>query len=140
MRVLVDSSAWIDFFNGFPSAERHALAELIASDHEICTCGVIVAEVFQGLRRDKGRDRISDLFRDLPFLEPAGIDFYFQAAGLYRSLRQRGQTIRSTIDCLIAGLAEEHGCAILARDRDMSIILESGLLTIGPWPLEGHPS
>lgn len=135
MRVLVDSSAWIDFFNGFDSPERRALADLFRSDHEICTCGVIVAEVFQGLRRDKGRDRLSELFRDLGFLAPAGIDSYFRAADLYRALRQRGSTIRSTIDCVIAVLAEEHGCSVLARDRDMRIILDSGLLEAGRWPV-----
>lgn len=135
MRVLVDSSAWIDFFNGFDSPERRALADLFRADYEICTCGVVVAEVFQGLRRDKGRARLSELFRDLVFLEPTGIDPYFRAADLYRSLRQRGMTIRSTIDCVIAVLAEEHGCSVLARDRDMRIILDSGILKAGRWPV-----
>jgi predicted nucleic acid-binding protein len=83
LKVLVDSSAWADFFNGFPSPEREALATLIPSDHEICTCGV---------------------------------------------------TIRSTIDCVIAVLAEEYGCAVLARDRDMETILESGVLAVDRYP------
>ena len=140
MKVLVDTSAWVDFFNGFPSPERQALANLIPSDHEICTCGLVVAEVFQGLRREEGRSRLSDLFREFTLLEPAGIDLYFRAANLFRALRQRGTTIRSTIDCVIAVLAEEHRCALLARDRDMEMILQSGLLTVGSWPVEGLPS
>lgn len=137
MRVLVDTSVWADFFNDHPSPEQRALADLITSVHEICTCGVVVAEVFQGLRKDEGRARLADLFRDLTFLEPADIDLYFRAAGLYRALRKRGKTIRSTIDCLIAVLAEEHRCSVLARDRDMKMILESGLLAIDNWPVEG---
>ncbi len=137
MRILVDSSAWIDFFNGFASPERQSLADLFRSDHQICTCGVVVAEVFQGLRRDKGRARLTELFRDLAYLEAAGIDSYFRAADLYRALRQQGKTIRSTIDCTIAVLAEEHGCSVLARDRDMRIILDSGLIKAGRWPVEG---
>lgn len=52
-----------------------------------------------------------------------GISPYFRAAGLYRALRLRGKTIRSTIDCLIAVLAEENDCALLARDRDLELIL-----------------
>lgn len=138
MRILVDTSAWVDFFNGFSSPERRILSDLFTSDHEICTCGVVVAEVFQGFRRDQGRARLSGMFHDFTFLEPAGIGIYLQAADLYRNLRQRGKTIRSTIDCLIAVLAEEHGCSVLARDRDMEIILESGLLTVGRWPVDGH--
>jgi predicted nucleic acid-binding protein len=134
LRILVDTSAWIDFLNGYSSAERQAVADLIASDHEICTCGVVVAEVFQGLRKSRERPRLSDLFRDLTFLEPAGIDDYFRAADLYRALRERGVTIRSTIDCLIAIIAAEHGCSILARDQDMDMILDSGLLEASRWP------
>lgn len=137
MKVLVDSSVWADFFNGYPSPEERALAALFPSDHEICTCGVVVAEVFQGLRKDKGRAQLSDLFRELTFLELSGIDFYFRAADLYRSLRKRGITVRSTIDCVIAVFAEEHGCTLLARDGDMDAILESGLLQVNRWPVEG---
>jgi predicted nucleic acid-binding protein len=140
LRVLVDTSVWADFFNDHPSPEQQALADLFTGPDEICTCGVVVAEVFQGLRKDKGRARLSELFRDLTFLEPAGIDFYFRAADLYRSLRRQGKTIRSTIDCVIAVLAEEHGCAVLARDRDMETIHASGLLTLGLWPIEKHSS
>ncbi|HLE84804.1 MAG TPA: PIN domain nuclease, partial [Thermoanaerobaculia bacterium] len=106
MRVLVDTSAWADYLNGHPTAEREALRELIAGDDDLFTCGVVVAEVFQGLRKEKGREELADLFRQLGFLEPDGIDAYFRAATLYRDLRARGVTVRSTIDCLIAVLAE----------------------------------
>lgn len=137
---MVDTSVWADFFNDYPSPEQRALTDLFASSAEICTCGVVVAEVFQGLRRDEGRARLSELFRDLSFLETASIDLYFRSADLYRALRQRGKTIRSTIDCVIAVLAEEHGCSLLARDRDMTTILRSGLLSVRAWPVEGLAS
>lgn len=39
LKVLVDTSAWVDFLSGHPSKEAAALASLIASDDEICTCG-----------------------------------------------------------------------------------------------------
>lgn len=136
MRVLIDSSAWVDFLNGVSSPERRAVADLLSGSHDLCTCGVIVAEVFQGLRKDKGRARLAELFRDLTFLEPEGIDPYFRSAELYRNLRKRGKTIRSTIDCLIMVLAEEHGCSVLARDRDMETILASGLSPVRRWPVE----
>jgi predicted nucleic acid-binding protein len=137
LKVLVDTSVWVDFLNGFPSAERKALAALIASDHEICTCGVVVAEVFQGLRQEKGRARLGELFKELAFLEPTGIDLYFRAADVYRRLREKGHTVRSTIDCLIAVLAEESGSSVLARDRDLSTILASGLVAVRSWPIGG---
>ena len=135
MRVLVDTSAWADFLNGFPSPVADALAGLLRGDDDVCTCGIVVAEVFQGLRREEGRDAIRRSFEDLIFLEPPGIGLYLRAAELYRGLRERGTTVRSAVDCIIAAIGEDGGCALLARDRDMDAILDSGLLKAGRW----HP-
>jgi predicted nucleic acid-binding protein len=135
LRILVDTSVWVDFLNGYPSLEQATLAALIESDHDLCTCGVVIAEVFQGLRRDKGRERFAQSFRELTYLDPSGVDLYFRAAEVYRLLRARGFTVRSTTDCLIATLAEESGAAVLARDRDMKIILESSLVRSALWPV-----
>jgi len=55
---------------------------------------------------------------------------YLRAAALYQGLRERGKTVRSTVDCIIAALAEENDCSVLARDRDMDVILESGLVRV----------
>lgn len=134
MRVLVDTSAWADFLNGFASPAADALANLLRGDDDVCTCGIVVTEVFQGLRRAEGRDAIRRSFEDLIFLEPSGIRMYLRAAGLYRALREKGKTVRSTVDCIIAVIADEAGCALLARDRDMDVILDSGLLKAGRWP------
>ena len=135
MRVLVDTSAWADLLNGFPSPVADARADLLGGDDDLCTCGIVVAEVFRGLRRAEGRDAIRRSFGDLVFLEPSGIHLYLRAAEPYRGLREKGKTVRSTVDCIIAAIAEESGCAVLARDRDMDAILDSGLLKAGRW----HP-
>jgi predicted nucleic acid-binding protein len=135
VRVLVDTSAWVDFLNGFPSPVADALAELLRGNDDVCTCGIVVAEVFQGLRRDEGRDALRRSFEDLVFLEPSGIRLYLRAAELYRELRRKGRTVRSTVDCIIATIAEDGGCALLAHDRDMDAILDSGLSKARRW----HP-
>ncbi|HEX9637464.1 MAG TPA: PIN domain-containing protein [Acidobacteriota bacterium] len=132
MKVLVDTSVWVDFLNGHPSEQQAVLADLIQGTDELCTCGVVVAEVFQGLQQQRGRKGLENLFRKLVFLEATGIGIHLRAAGLYRSLRSKGITVRSTIDCLIAVLAEENGCTILARDRDITSILASGLVRSDP--------
>jgi len=107
----------------------------LRSDDEPCTCGIVVTEVFQGLRKDATRAAIERSFLDMSFLEPEGIRPYLRAADVYRKLRERGVTIRSTIDCIIAVMAEEAGCALLARDRDLDALLASGLLKVKPWPI-----
>lgn len=133
MRVLVDSSVWIDFLNGHDSPQKAALVELISQEADLCTCGFVVTEVFQGLRRTARLSELEALFRDLVFLEMAGFESYLEAAALYRELRQRGITVRSTIDCLIALLAHQNDCALLFRDRDMHHIVESRSLPVKSW-------
>lgn len=136
MRVLVDTSAWVDFLNGYPSRECSALRFLLQEEHDLCTCGIVVSEVFQGLRKDESRAEIDALFKELTFLEPLGVPLYIRAAEIYRLLRKKGKTIRSTIDCIIVAIAEENNCFVLARDRDIETILASGLVEAALWDLE----
>jgi predicted nucleic acid-binding protein len=127
LRVLVDTSVWADFFNNARTGEADILARLITNEVELVTCGVVVAEFFQGIRRSENLPELERQFRDMDCLAPVEPDTYFSAAELYRELRQRGVTVRSTIDCLIVRLAELHDVELLARDRDMTLILSSGL-------------
>ena len=134
MRVLVDTSVWVDLINGYASPQAAALTGLLAADDDICTCGVIVAEVLQGLRRQKSYERVRLGFNDLTLLEPQGLAEYARAADVYRELRRRGRTVRSTIDCLIASLAERHRCLLLHRDLDLDEITSSGVMDLPAWP------
>ena len=140
MRVLVDTSAWVDFLNGYPSRECSALRFLLQEEHDLCTCGIVVSEVFQGLRKDESRAEIDALFKELTFLEPFGLPLYIRAAEIYRLLRKKGKTIRSTIDCIIVAIAEENNCFVLARDRHIETILSSGLVEAALWNLEPPPT
>jgi len=130
VRVLVDTSAWVDFLNGHDSPEGLSVAELLKSEDEVCTCGVVVTEVFQGLRQNRAYRQVAALFTEMTFLEPSGIATYFRTAELYRTLRRRGIAVRSTVDCLIAVLAADNDCHILARDRDISAIVSSALIKL----------
>ena len=127
MRVLVDTSVWADFFNQADTPEALLLAQLISDEVEIVTCGVIIAEFFQGLRRAASITELESHFRDMECLSAEEPDTYFLAAKLYRDLRRKGVTVRSTIDCLIVQLGASHDALLLARDRDISLILQSGL-------------
>lgn len=134
MRVLVDTSVWIDFFNGRPGAAADALARLLDDEDEVLTCGLIVAELLQGVRRDRQRTTIERYLRDMEWLSPREPETFLAAARLFRELRARGVTVRSTIDCIVARLAAEDGAYLLARDRDLEMIAESGLLDLAMLP------
>ena len=45
---------------------------------------------------------------------------FLKAAEIYRSLRQRGVTIRTSVNCMIAAVSIEHGIALLHNDRDFN--------------------
>jgi predicted nucleic acid-binding protein len=136
VRVLIDSSAWIDFLNDFPSPHAAEVERLVKSDDEVCTCGLVALEVLQGLRRSSSFPEAQAMFEELTLLEPAGLETYLVAARLYAALRRGGKTLRSAVDCVVLALADEHRCWVLARDRDIEAILESGELpNVQAWPL-----
>lgn len=135
MNLLVDTSVWVDFFNGESSSEARTLVSFLEADASIATCGVVIVEFFQGLVRATDRERLRPYFLGLDYLSPKEPDTYFEAADLFRALRRRGITVRSTLDCLIARLAVEHDVALLAKDKDFKYIVDSGLCPIILVPL-----
>ena len=119
--ILVDSSVWADFFNGYPSPEEIKLKTLLDSRADIAITGIIASEVLSGFKNGKTFNEVKDTFLKLP---QAHINFnsHIQAAKIYRNLRSKGITIRSIIDCLIAVIAIESNLEILHKDRDFQMI------------------
>jgi len=126
MTVLLDTSVWVDFFNGHASREAEMLAGFIEDEVDIVTRGVVMAEFFQGIRNRGSLKSLEPFFRNMNCLTPLEPESYLASTVLYRNLRRRGISVRSTMDCLIARLAEA-GVFLLAKDRDMRHILASGL-------------
>ncbi len=121
MRVLVDTSVWIDFFRGVPSAKVDRLEACITQKEDICCCGFILTEVLQGIRDEKEFVATKRLFDNLVYLADDRSTFEL-GAGIYRELRRKGATIRSPIDCLIAATVVQHGVNLLENDRDFHFI------------------
>lgn len=122
--VLVDTSVWIDFFNGEDSKQSLALQKLI-SDGDVCLCPTIYQEILQGIRDDA---KFADIKRILGFFDIVQADFPLlqdTAIDLYRSLRKKGITIRKANDCLIASYALLHNLSVLHKDRDFTFICEN---------------
>ena len=120
--ILVDTSVWIDYFNGYASVEADFLTLCIAEARPIVLPGPVITETLQGVRETTRAARIADVlsaFELAPELERGD---YEEAAAIYRTCRARGSTPRSTIDCLVAQLCLRHGYELLTRDRDFEAI------------------
>ena len=120
--LLADTSAWVEFLRGTGSAEARRMREAIA-DGEVVVIDPILLEVMAGARRD-GVARTQRLL-EAQHLEPLAprLD-WLDGATIYRSLRQRGVTVRSPVDALIAAVAIRLDLPVLHLDRDYGAIAE----------------
>jgi predicted nucleic acid-binding protein len=119
--VLVDTTVWINFFAAKSTPEVAELERMLNEEEDICTCGIILTEVLQGIREDEDYQRTLSRF-DIFLLLPMTRQTFLRASELYRSLRRRGVTIRKSVDCMIASVAIEHDIALLHNDRDFDPI------------------
>jgi predicted nucleic acid-binding protein len=115
--ILVDSSVWIDFFRGVTTPQVDALDRLLGVE-PLAVGDLILAEVLQGFRGEKEFNQARKLLLTLEQVDIAGQEVAVQAARNFRTLRERGVTIRKTIDTLIATKCIESDIALLFSDRD----------------------
>ncbi len=121
MRLLVDSTVWIDFFLGKETAQAEKLGQRILNRDDICCCGFILTEVLQGIREESEYVDVKRQFENLIYLEDDRSTFELGAT-IYRELRRKGITIRNSVDCLIAATVIQHGVHFLENDRDYRFI------------------
>ena len=115
--ILVDSSLWIDYFNGRTSTETDFLDKLLAND-TVCLGDIILSEVLQGFRRDADYRQARSLLETLPIYQMLNPELALVGADNYRKLRKRGVTIRKTVDVWIATYCIENKVPLLFSDRD----------------------
>jgi predicted nucleic acid-binding protein len=117
LSLLVDSSVWIDYFNGTKTLQTDHLDNILGN--ELIVVGdLILAEVLQGFRLQRDFDLARAALLKFPIVEMLSRDVAIKSAENYRKLRARGITIRKTIDCLIATCCLENNFALLHSDRD----------------------
>ena len=127
--VLVDTTVWIDFFADRSEPHVAAVEKLIENEEDLCLCGIILAEVLQGIRSDEDYIKTKDYLDDLVLL-PMQHATFIRAAEVYRSLRKRGVTIRKPVDCMIASVAIEHDIPLLHNDRDFNYMAKYSNLRV----------
>ena len=125
--ILIDTSAWVEFLRDTTSPVCQRVDHLLAG--EIATCDVIRMEVLAGARNEQHLQQLRRLLARASFLSMESMD-YDAAATLYRTCRQRGQTVRKLIDCLIAAVAIRNDVPVLHMDVDFDILAQHTTLQI----------
>jgi hypothetical protein len=77
--ILVDSSVWIDYFNGNRTWQTNLLDNLL-SDIPIIIGDLILAEILQGFRSDNDYESAKSYLSDLPFRQMGGYQVAVQSA------------------------------------------------------------
>ena len=115
--ILVDSSVWIDFFNGTENAETDKLNEVLGLE-EVVIGDLILAEVLQGFRSDKDFKVAKNVLTSLTVHDLIGKELAIKSANNFRKLRKKGITIRKTADVIIATYCIENKIPLLFTDKD----------------------
>lgn len=119
--ILIDTSVWIDYFASKPLRHVGLLEKLIQDEEDICTCGIVVTEILQGIKNDNEFNKTKKLLGFLIYL-PMSYETFIQSAQLYRTLRKKGVTVKRILDCLIASIAIENDIFVLHNDKDFLLI------------------
>lgn len=115
--VVVDSSVWIDYFNGKITKQTNLLDSLFGV--ELILIGdIILTEVLQGFQDDRDFNKAGKLFDTLFFCPMLGKELAVKSAENYRTLRKKGVTVRKTIDVIIATFCIENNLPLLHSDKD----------------------
>ncbi len=115
--ILVDSSVWVDYFNGNVTRESDFLDALLGRE-PVAIGDLILTEVLQGFRGDADYVAAKELLASLTTYDLLGASLAIKTADNYRALRRRGITVRKTADAIIATFCIERGMPLLYSDRD----------------------
>jgi len=130
--IVVDSSAWIEFFRKTESSVHLGLRRLIEDDVALAVTEVVVMEVLAGALSSADRASLRARLLALPVLPLRGLSGYEAAAELFRSCRRAGEQIRKMTDCLVAVPTIEAGATLLHADRDFDALARHTPLRLEP--------
>lgn len=115
--ILVDSSVWIDFFNGKRSWQTDFLDHML-SNIPIIMGDLILTEVLHGFKSDMDYETAKNYLGELPFRQMGGYNVAIQSAQNYRHLRKAGVTVQKTMNIIIATYCIIEGLTLLHDDPD----------------------
>jgi len=119
--VMVDTSAWVEYFRDGEPAVVEKVGRCLAEDL-VAIGDLVYCEIMQGVLSRRQQEEVSSLLLRLPRFEMVGFAIAEKSAANYRLLRSRGITIRKTVDVLIGTFCAEKGFALVHHDRDFDLM------------------
>lgn len=121
--ILVDTSAWIEYFRATGSAAAIEVRRLLSGESDrVVICEPVAMEILSGATDGHVFARLTQLVNGLPTLRVDDAVDFRAAADIYRAARRTGRTIRSINDCLIAAIAIRCRVQVVHRDSDFDVI------------------
>ncbi len=124
--ILVDTSVWIDYFNGKINEHTNKLEQILATE-QIIIGDIILAEILQGFRDDSDFDQAKKALGYFHCHSLSNKEIAIKSAENFRYLRKKGITIRKTTDMLIGTFCIENNVKLLHHDKDFLPLMELGL-------------
>ena len=115
--IIVDTSVWIDYFNGVDTKETSILDASLGIQ-EVAIGDLIALEILRGFRLDKDYITAKKYLATLLQYGMLSRQLALKAADNYRKLRKKGITIRKTADIIIATFCIDQKLPLLYTDRD----------------------
>jgi predicted nucleic acid-binding protein len=120
--ILPDTSAWGELYRQTGSHVHLAMIGLLGDRARLAITEPVVMELLSARRPIRQLASVRRRLLSLTMLRVGGLETYERAAAIQRACRAQGETIRSSIDCLIATVAIREGATVLAADRDFDVI------------------
>jgi hypothetical protein len=120
---LIDTSVWINFLRQRNTIGSKLFEKILAQEARYGLTGLIFQEVLQGAATEKDYKKLQAYLGSQVFYQPKDpINSYQLAADIFFKARKKGNTIRSSVDCLIAQIAIEQHLVLIHDDKDYETI------------------
>lgn len=117
-RTLADTTVWIEFFRG--KSKVADLIEMLLTENAVCTCGVVMFELLQGIKSESEKNKILSILATLPYFEMTQ-RLWRSAAEVSLSLKKNGVSLPLS-DIFIATIAVENDLSVYTLDNHFTQI------------------
>lgn len=116
--VIVDSSAWLEFFMASNSPADSYITQALSAEVTLVVPEIVRMELLIGDPSETWADARRSFVDSLEVIALEPVADTEAAAAIHRACRRRGETVRNLLDCLIAAMAIRSDVPVLHRDRD----------------------